>query len=49
MIRKMVRLDLEDHLMAGGNTSGNSILFLANLASTMIPSIFFRLGTFLRA
>lgn len=42
-------LQLGYHLMGGGNwLSGNVALLAWNLASTMVPSIFLRLGSFFR-
>ena len=39
----------DDHLMAGGKTSGNSWLRLVKVAWTMMPSMALRLGIFLSA
>jgi len=40
---------MNNHLMAGGKLSGNYPLFFIKVACTIIPSIFFKLGIFLKA
>lgn len=37
------------HLIGGGKLSGNSLLLAVNFASTIIPSMFLRFGTFFKA